>query len=415
MADRFIPYARQCLDEEDITAVVTTLGSDWLTTGPKVAELESEVMGAVSAKHAVACANGTAALHLAALALNSGPHSATIVPSITFLATANAVRLAGGEVVFADVDPDTGLLTEESLQEAVARATRSGLRPHAVTPVHLTGRCCDMGPIEKIASECALNVVEDAAHAFGATYVHADGKTAPVGDCHHSDLSMFSFHAVKSITTGEGGVLTTNDDRLAARLRVLRNHGIQHDIDAMVNHDMAFDRDGDSNPWYYELHTIAPNYRMTDIQCALGIAQLSKLDRFMQARRDLADRYDMLIDPYRPHLKPLPRTNSGESAWHLYSVLIDFETSDLTKARLINELRQRGIGTQVHYIPVHRQPYYRERYGEFDLPGAEAYYSRTLSLPMFVGLTQEEQFYVVDSLVRVLGLEATTEDDAIGV
>ena len=410
MSNSFIPYGHQSVDDDDVAAVLETLTSDWLTTGPKIAELEAAVKSTVEAKHAVACASGSAALHLAAIALESGPALATIVPSLTFLATANAVRLAGGEVVFADVDPSSGLMTAESLSAAISRAKRDGVETHSVTPGHLTGRCCDMIALESIAHDNGLRVVEDAAHAFGATYAHAGGGCAPVGDCRHSDLTTFSFHPVKSITTGEGGLVTTNDERLAEKLRTFRNHGIERDVHSMRNRDMAFDCNGSPNPWYHEMHTLAPNYRLTDIQCALGLTQLKKLKRFIQTRRAVAERYDRLLAPFSPSVTLLSRPGAGESSWHLYPVLIDFESVGITRARVMNALRQEGIGTQVHYIPVHHQPYYRERYGELDLPGADAYYARTLSLPIYPDLTSAEQDRVVESLVEILGLEAKDEE-----
>lgn len=397
----FLPYGRPCLDEAEIKAVTAVLQGAWLTTGPKVAEFERAVAAVSGAAHAVSCSSGTAGLHMAAMALDLGEGTTTVVPSTTFLATANAVRLTGGEVVFADVDSETGLLTPATLSDALDRAKTSGAEVKAAIPVHMNGQCCAMPEISTVARAHDLQLIEDAAHAIGASYA-AEGETAPAGDCRYSEMTVFSTHPVKVVTTAEGGVVTTNDASLADRLTRLRNHGMRRDPEAMRNRDMAMDARGQPNPWYYEMHELAPNYRLTDVQCALGLVQLTKIEGFLARRRALVDIYDALLRPLAPAVRPIPRMPGGVSAFHLYAVLINFETLRIDKAALMNALREQGIGTQVHYIPVHHQPYYRDRYGTLELPGADAYYAKVLSLPLFVDMTEGDVERVVTALRKTL-------------
>lgn len=396
----FLPYGRQLIEEDDITAVVEVLRGDWLTTGPAVDAFEAALCEASEAPHAVACMNGTAALHLAALALDLAPGDRVIVPSITFLATANAVRLAGGEVVFADCDPDSGLMEAAHLAEALERAAKTGGAPvKAVFPVHLTGQCADLPAIHDLAAHHGLAVVDDAAHAIGSRYRAADGRSRPIGDGRLTAMTTFSFHPVKTIAMGEGGAVTTADAALAERLRRLRSHGMSRDGAEMQNAALAFDDTGNVNPWYYEMAEVGLNYRVTDIQCALGLSQMKKLDRFVTRRRSLAARYDRLLADLAPLLQPITRSPACEPAWHIHPVLIDFEAAGINRAKLMQDLRAQGIGTQVHYIPVHLQPYYRQRYGALSLPGAERYYARTLTLPLFAGMADDD----VDRVAAALG------------
>ncbi|HYD70470.1 UDP-4-amino-4,6-dideoxy-N-acetyl-beta-L-altrosamine transaminase [Azospirillum sp.] len=377
----FLPYGRQCLDDDDIAAVTAVLRGDWLTQGPAVENFERRLADRLQAAHAVACSSGTAALHLAALALDLAPGDAVVVPSLTFLATANAIRHAGAEVAFADVDAATGLMRAEHLEAALARAERAGWRPRAVFPVHLTGQTADMADIGRLAAERGLAVVEDACHALGAEY--ADGR--PVGDGRHP--ACFSFHPVKAIAAGEGGAVTTGDAALAERLKRLRNHGMTRDA---------------ADPSRYAMAEPGFNYRLTDIQCALAASQLSKLDRFLARRRHLADLYDRMLAPLAPRVRP-PARVSGRSGWHLYAARLDFPAIGRDRAAVMAGLRERGIGTQVHYIPVHTQPYYRERYGAPALPGAERYHAATLSLPLFPAMADADIDRVVSALAGVIG------------
>ena len=382
-----LPYGRQTIDEDDIAAVAQALRGDFLTTGPTVEAFEDAFADQVGAQHAVACSNGTAALHLAMLALEVQPGEAVIAPSITFLATANCARFVGAEVVFADVDPQTGLMTPETLAEAMTRL--DGRRLRAVLPVHLRGDTAELPALEAMAKSANAVLVEDAPHALGSSLKF--GNTVQrVGDCAHSAMATFSFHPVKTIATGEGGMVTTNDARLAERLRRLRSHG------------MIRPQDGD--PWWYEMPEIGFNYRLPDILCALGISQLAKLDAFAARRRALAARYEEALKPLAPLVVQASRPDWSDPVLHLMVALIDFQAAGRTRREVVEALRARGVGTQVHYIPVHTQPYYRERYGEHDLPGASAWYERCLSLPLYPGMADDDVDRVVAALADVLGL-----------
>ena len=385
----FLSYGRQTIEDDDVAAVAAALRNDMLTTGPLVEVYEREFANVTGAGHAVSCNSGTAALHLAMLALDIAPGESVIVPSTTFLATANVVRMVGGDVIFADVDPDSGLMTPDTLRDALRRVIRG--RARAAIPVHLNGQCCNMPALKEIAREHGLSLVEDACHALGAP---------SVGQAEHSHMACFSTHPVKAITTGEGGMVTTRDQSLATKMRVFRNHGMTRDPDSFRNAAMAFDG-GVPNPWYYEMNRIGWNYRLPDILCALGLSQIRKLDRLWRARNRIASLYDRLLMPFMPALRPVSRGNEPHG-WHLYVVLIDFRGIGITRPKVMGELRAAGIGTQVHYIPVHRQPYFRELYGELTLPGAESYYDRCLSLPIFPTMSDEDVSYVVETLARVV-------------
>ncbi|MBD39938.1 MAG: UDP-4-amino-4,6-dideoxy-N-acetyl-beta-L-altrosamine transaminase [Euryarchaeota archaeon] len=397
--ERFLPYARQTIDKADIAAVADVLGSDFLTTGPMVEKFEGALAETVGSRHAVACSSGTAALHLAALALGVGPGDRVVVPAVTFLATANAVRYVGGEVVFADINPETGQM--EGGQLSAALATADGAKARVIFPVCLTGATADPSALENAAA--GREVAYDACHALGTSYISGNQR-GTVGDCRHSALATFSFHPVKTIALGEGGAVTTNDDILAERLQKYRNHGMTRDAAQFVNTDMAFDGEGEANPWYYEMSEPGFNYRLTDIQCALGLSQISKLDAFSTRRRALAARYVERMAPLAPLVRPLAVPPGCEPVLHLFVALIDFSALKTERAQVMKKLRSQGIGTQVHYIPVHKQPYYRDRYGDLDLPGAEAYYARTLSLPLFAGMTEDDVDRVVATLADTLGL-----------
>jgi UDP-4-amino-4,6-dideoxy-N-acetyl-beta-L-altrosamine transaminase len=390
-----LPYGRHLIEADDVAAVVALLqetldGAAPLTQGPRVEAFEHALAQAVGARRAVACASGTAGLHMALRALDVDGRHACIVPSVTFLATATAVRLCGAEVVFADVDPDTGLMGPAHLAEALTRADRP---VKAALPVHLGGRPCDMAGLAQIAKAVDLALIEDGCHALGTT-----GPRGRVGDGRHSAATVFSFHPVKTIACGEGGAVTLDDPAIAARIERLRNHGVTREPALMTDAGLSLDDGGAPNPWSYEQLELGFNYRMTEIEAALGLSQLGKLDRFARQRRALSDLYDQLLAPLSPHLRPVARGAAGE-ALHLYGVLIDFETLGLNRAALMRGLAARGIGTQVHYIPVYRQPYFTARYGAQRLPGAEAYYARALSLPLHAGMEDNDVRRVCAGLV----------------
>lgn len=396
---RPLPYGRHCIDEADIAAVVDVLRSDWLTTGPMVERFESAFAAAVGAPHAVACATGTAALHLAAMALRLGPNDQVIVPSITFVATANAVRFCGAEVVFADVESDSGLMGMEQLEAAYLRADKTRLK--AVFPVHLAGQCAAPAEIYAWCAERGLKLVDDACHAIGTRYMHGNVEHR-IGDGCHAIMSCFSLHPVKTVAMGEGGVVTTASTELAEELRRLRGHGLVRDAAAFQNADLAFGPDGKANPWYYEMPDPSPNYRASDVACALGYSQLGKLDGFIDRRQTLVAAYDARLPALAPHVLPPQRKPASQVGWHLYPVVVDFDAIGVSRSEFMRRLLRRGVGSQVHYIPVHCQPYYQQRYGLLDLPGASRYYERTLSLPLFPAMSEADVEFVVEQLAETV-------------
>ena len=403
MLDHFLPYGRQQIDDDDIAAVANVLRGDFLTSGPMAERFEAEFARRVGAAGASACSSGTTALHLAMLALGIGPGDVVIVPTLTFLASANAARYVGAEVVFADVDPATGLLTPALLEEAIERAQRSYPqgRVRAIIPVHLNGQSCAMADLQRIARQHDLLMVEDACHALGTT-VTVGNDSDSVGSCRWSDLACFSFHPVKTIAMGEGGAVTGRDAALIERVHLLRNHGMTRNPQDWSEIAQAYAPDGAPNPWYYEMPDVGFNYRASDIHCALGLSQLGKFDHFVAARRALAQRYDELLPALAPHVVPVPIRPGCDPCLHLYVVQIDFATLGHSRAQVMQALHARGIGTQVHYLPVHRQPYYRRRYGSLDLPNADAYYERALSLPLFPAMTLKDVAHVTSVLDDVL-------------
>ena len=395
----FLPYGRQLIEEDDIAAVTEALRGDLLTTGPYVDRFEHALAKTVGAKHAVVCSNGTAALHMAARALGLGAGTKVIVPAITFLATASAPHLNGAEIVFADIDPETGLMRAEDLKAAFARAGHAD----AVFNVHVNGQCGDIEAIAKVARRNGARIVDDACHAIGTGFVAEDGSLSQIGSNSFCDLTVFSFHPVKTIAMGEGGAVTTNDPELAQRLVRARNHGMTRKPDEFVNIEDAFDADGTPNSWYYECVEPEFNWRANDIQCALGLSQLGKLGRFVTRRRALAASYDALLAPLAPLVRPTARTRASLPAWHLYAARIDFQRAGISRATVMRELAKDGIGSQVHYFPVHRQPYYAKRYGALSLPGADRYYDRALSLPLFASMSMDDVERVTTTLGNILG------------
>ncbi|MFN3826419.1 MAG: UDP-4-amino-4,6-dideoxy-N-acetyl-beta-L-altrosamine transaminase [Micavibrio sp.] len=393
-------YGRQVLDDLDVQAVVGALKGQYLTGGPCVPEFESALQEYAGAKYAVSCGNCTQALHLSARGLGIGSRHSVIVPSITFLATANAPHSTGAEIVFSDVDPASGLMTAKNLEDALKRCT---LEPYAVFPVHFAGQTVDIKSIHDLARQHGLKIVEDAAHAIGTVY-QVEGKSYQVGDCAFSDAVTFSFHPVKHITTIEGGAVMMNDDAFANHVARLRAHGMVRDPQSFLNRDMAFDDEGLVNPWYYEMPDYGYNYRLTDVQAALGLSQLRKLPGFITSRMAIKCLYDELLSPYAPHIRLLKNTEGCQAAWHIYPVLIDFEALNKSRGNVMRRLAAAGIGTQVHYIPVHKQPYYRNLYGDLDLPGADSYYARTLTLPIHALMEESHVPLVVEKLVELLDL-----------
>ena len=392
----FLPYGRQSISDADIDAVVEVLRSDYLTTGPYVDRFERDLAEAVGAKEAVVCANGTAALHLAALTQDLTPQDVVIVPSLTFAASANCIAYCGAQVLFADVDPTTGLVTDETFDAALDhfRKTQPNHRYAGAIPVHYAGRPVGLGHISRISDELGGFVIEDACHAIGTT-----GPDGRIGACQASDMAVFSFHPVKTLTTGEGGAVTTNDPALARRLRLLRSHGIERDPARFDG--LGYGDDNDTGPWVYEMQTLGFNYRLPDLNCALGVAQLKRLPEFAAKRKRLVKAYrDALAASQLPISWTPP---ADDVVFHLFAVTIDFAALGTTRSMVMQGLRERGIGSQVHYIPVHRQPYWQKHaLGQRELPGADRYYHNTLSLALFADMADDDPARVVAALSEVL-------------
>ncbi len=367
-----IPYGRQDISDEDIAAVVAVLRSDFLTQGPAVPRFEAAIAAHCGAAHAVAVNSATSALHIACLALGLGKGDRLWTVPNTFVASANVGLYCGATVDFVDITPDTYVMCPEALAEKLAAAEVSGTLPRVIIPVHFAGQSCDMVKIGAVAKRYGVKVIEDASHAIGASYMDA-----PVGNCAHSDICVFSFHPVKIITTAEGGLATTQDAALAQKMDLFRSHGVTRSPDLMT---CAQGQGG----WYYEQVALGYNYRMTEMQAALGVSQMDRLGAFVARRNALAARYDDILAAL-PITLPAQSSDSY-SAYHLYPIQVE------NRADVFARLRAGGIGVNVHYIPVHTQPYYRDLgFKRGDFPNAERYYDRAISIPLYAGLTEADQ------------------------
>ena len=378
--DVLLPYGHQWIDEEDISAVVQVLRSDWITTGPKVADFEQAFADFVGAREAVAVSSGTAALHAAMFALGIGTGYEVIVPPMTFAATANCVVFQGGTPIFADVDPDTLLLDPAQVEAKITPRTK------ALIAVDYGGQPCDYDALWAIANRHGLALVADACHALGGSY-----RGRPVGSL--ADLSAFSFHPVKHITTGEGGMVTTDDPDLAHRMRVFRNHGVTTDHRHREQ----------QGSWFYEMLDLGYNYRLTDFQCALGMSQLHKLPEWVARRQEIAQRYNAAF-AVMPAVHPLAVREDASHAYHLYVIHLDLEELRATRPQIFAALRAEGIGVNVHYIPAHLHPFYRERFGTGPgiCPVAEAAYERMITLPIFPTMSDNDVADVIAAVRKVL-------------
>lgn len=382
-----LPYGRQWVDDDDIAAAVEVLRGDWMTQGPTVAAFERALAEQCGAKYAVAVSNGTAALHIAAIAAGIRPGDVGITSPITFVASANCIAYCGGTPAFADVDPRTVTLDPAALEAACERRP-----PKVIVPVDFAGQPADLPAIYEIARRYGALVIEDAAHSLGASY-RCEGRDLPAGSCVHADMAILSFHPVKHIATGEGGAVLTNDPELHARLSELRTHGITKDPARLTRND---------GPWYYEQHDLGFNYRITDFQCALGIAQLGKLARFVERRRELVRLYEEQLADLEGEVDLLTEASGRRSSYHLMVAHIAGGAD--RRRRVFERLQAAGIRAQVHYIPVHLQPWYQERFGfrEGDFPHAEAYYAGCVSLPLFPRMLDGDVDRVVAALRRAL-------------
>lgn len=382
-----IPYARQNISDLDIEAVIAVLKSDFLTQGPKVLEFEKAIANYSGAKFAVAVSNATSALHIACLAAGLTSQDTLWTSPISFVASANCGLYCGAKVKFCDIHPKTYNLDPEVLETKLREAAAASDLPKIVIPVHLAGQSCDMKKISELAKKYSLTIIEDASHAIGGSY-----RNKKIGNCEFSDMTVFSFHPVKIITTGEGGVITTNNPQLYEKLISLRSHGITRAQDKLERND---------GPWYYEQQGMGFNYRLTDIQAALGLSQLTRLDTFVERRNELADMYGRLLNKLP---LTLPEIDADcVSAFHLYIVCLDRSRTDMNHREIFEKLRAAEIGVNLHYIPIYRQPYYsRMGYRIQDFPIAEQYYSTAISLPMFFDLSANDQEYVAETLKTIL-------------
>ena len=385
----FIPYSCQNIDASDIAAVTDTLNSAYLTQGPAVPAFENDFATRHQARHAIAVANATAGLHIACLALGVSSGSRVWTSPNSFIASANCALYCGAKVHFVDIDPVTRNMSLQALEQKLTQAAKNNTLPAVVIPVDFAGLPCDLKQMRELADRYHFSIIEDASHAIGAEYL---GK--PTGSA-YADITVFSMHAVKIITTAEGGVITTQDDALAKKLRLLRSQGITRE-----SADLQYNPEG---PWVYEQQLLGFNYRLTDIQAALGSSQLRKLDAWLQRRTQLADRYDELLAGLP--LKLPARLSDRRSSWHLYAVELDSEATRRSRYEVYMGMQGAQIGVNVHYIPIHTQPYYRALgFAEGDFPNAERYYSRAISIPLFPSLTDTQQEYVASTLRTLLSV-----------
>ncbi len=381
---KFLSYGRQCIEEDDIKAVVEVLRSDFLTQGPKVKEFEESLASYCGAKYAVGFSSGTAALHGAYFAAGLGSGDELITSPLTFLATANAALFLGARPVFVDIEADTGNIDAGLIESAITGKTK------AIVPVHFAGHPAELKEIAKTAKKHNLLLIEDACHALGAKYLDTI-----IGDCKYSDMAVFSFHPVKSITTGEGGAVLTNNEDFYNKLMMFRHHGVTKDPDLLQ------DKSGSEKGWYYEMQYLGFNYRLTDIHSALGISQLKKLDGFIERRREIVKRYEQSFEGNPFFYVPVEKSYV-KSAWHLYPIRLK-DTHKSNKKEIFTKLRENGLGVQVHYIPVHLQPYYQQLgFEKGAYPNAEDFYAREISLPMFPSLANEDVDSVIDRMFNVM-------------
>ena len=388
-----IPYGRHHIDGEDIKSVIKVLKSDNLTQGPLISAFENEISKYVGVKYSVVVASCTAGLHLASIVSKLKKGKKLLTSPITFVATANSSLYCGAETIFADIDSSTINISTESIKEVISKN-----KIHAIAPVHFGGLPCDMRKIKEIANKINAVTYEDAAHAFGASF--QDGSK--VGSCKYSDMTVFSFHPVKSIAMGEGGIITTNNKKIYKQLLRLRNHGIEKNNDNFIFKKRGLSNKT-NNPWYYEVQELGYHYRVTDIQCALGLSQLKKINKFLSRRRELAINYDLAFENLK-NCKPVQKKMRDISSNHLYILKVNFKKLKKARADLMREFKSVGIQTQVHYIPVTSHPYFRKKnFKKHNLFNAYQYYDSALSIPLFYDLTDKEQRYVIEQVKKLIG------------
>ncbi len=383
-----IPYGRQDINQTDINSVVDVLQSDFLTQGPKTPLFEQTVSNYCGSKYGVAVNSATSALHIACLALGLGKDDWLWTSPNSFVASANCGLYCGAKIDFVDIDPKTYNMSVSELEAKLIQAQQENKLPRIVIPVHFAGQSCDMKKIHYLSREYGFKIIEDASHAIGGKYLNN-----PIGGCQYSDIAVFSFHPVKIITTAEGGLATTNSKELTEKMQLYRSHGVTRDPSLMAK---PFEGD-----WYYQQVSLGFNYRMTELQAALGISQMQRLDDFVAKRHTFQERYDLLLSSL-PVIKPY-QDKDNYSALHLYPIQIDLDNVDKNRKQIFDELRQNGIGVNIHYIPIHTQPYYQQfGFNEGDFPNSEFYYNRAISIPLFHTMTIDQQDEMLNVLKRVL-------------
>mgnify|MGYP006182127217 CR=1 FL=1 len=391
----FLHYSKQCIDKSDIISIEKVLKSDFLTTGPEVEKFEKKLSKIVGSKYALVCSNGSVALYLAYLSLGLKKNTIVILPSITFAAAANAAKMLGFRIIFCDVSPLSGLVTKEGLEKTIIK---NKIKGGLFVPVHLNGQSVDLEEINKVCHKYKLKIIEDASHALG-TLFKSKGTISSIGACKYSSMTTFSFHPVKNITMGEGGAITTNNKDLFEKLILLRNNGIQRNSNFFQSNKFAFDNDKNLNPNYYEIQSIGLNFRASDINCALGNNQLNKLKKFVNKRNIVINKYDYSLKELKPLLCPIEKYEYSITSFHLYVVLINFDKLLISRAKMINILKKKKIGVQVHYPPLHLQKIYGSKK---KLPGSEEYYSKCLSLPLFPQLQINEVEYITETIKDII-------------
>lgn len=387
--EEFIPYGKQWITEDDINEVVRVLRSDWLTQGPNISAFEDAICEITSAKYAVVVSSGTAALHIACLAAGVQDGDEIITTPNTFVATVNCITYNRGTPILVDIDNDTYNISPLKIEEYIQQHPNPS-KIKGIIPVHFAGHPCPMEELQEIAEKYNLFILEDACHALGAKWKNSEGNWVVVGSCYNSLMSVFSFHPVKHVTMGEGGLVTTNNEDIYKKLLMLRNHGITKDESILVDNE---------GPWYYEMHHLGFNYRISDIQTALGLSQLKRLDFFTKRRREMANKYNQAFNEIEFLKIPVEREGCL-NAYHLYVLLVDFQKIGKTRVDVINRLKQQGIGTQVHYIPVFKQPYYKEYWNTSgdQFENTKKYYEQCLSIPLYPSMTDDQ----VDKVIQCI-------------
>ena len=393
--DQYIPYGKQYLDKKDLDELTQVFYSDWITQGPKIEEFEQKFADYVGADYAVACSNGTAALHLTCLANNIQEGDIVLSSPISFVASMNCALYCGAKPAFADIDPNSKCISPDSIENVLSKIST----PKMIIPVHYSGYSCDMDKIHGLAKDIGAIVIEDACHALGATYTDKTDRTVGIGSCKHSDATVFSFHPVKHITTGEGGMITTNNKDLYEKMLLFRSHGITKQENNFLHSSFTVNECGQ---WYYEMQELGFNYRITDLQCALGISQLQKLPDFLKKRRKIVDTYNKAFQDTEC-VDYIKEQEGIQSAWHIYPINLKGKLKN-KRRKAFEYLRKEQIGVNVHYIPIHLQPYYMKNFGfkKGDFPVAEDFYDTTITLPVFPTMTDNETNRVIKAVFKVV-------------